>query len=85
MPGAAAIKAGTSQYGMQTFDQSLFQLYKTGLITLEEAIRRSSNPNEFKLKVQGISATGDETDSQTVTITATMMGTEITALITADR
>ena len=47
-----AIKAGTSQYGMQTFDQSLFQLYKTGLITLEEAIRRSTNPNEFKLKVQ---------------------------------
>src|SRR5271169_141276 len=54
-----AIKAGTSQYGMQTFDQSLFQLYKTGLITLEEAIRRSSNPNEFKLKVQGIQSTSD--------------------------
>jgi twitching motility protein PilT len=44
---------------MQTFDQSLFQLYKTGLITLEEAIRRSSNPNEFKLKVQGIQSTSD--------------------------
>src|SRR5664280_1449765 len=54
-----AIKTGTSQYGMQTFDQSLFQLYKTGLITLEEAIRRSSNPNEFKLKVQGIQSTSD--------------------------
>jgi twitching motility protein PilT len=44
---------------MQTFDQSLFQLYKTGLITLEEAIRRSTNPNEFKLKVQGIQSTSD--------------------------
>jgi twitching motility protein PilT len=54
-----AIKAGTSQYGMQTFDQSLFQLYKTGLITLEEAIRRSTNPNEFKLKIQGIQSTSD--------------------------
>ena len=54
-----AIKAGTSQYGMQTFDQSLFQLYKTGLITLDEAIRRSTNPNEFKLKVQGIQSTSD--------------------------
>jgi twitching motility protein PilT len=54
-----AIKAGTSQYGMQTFDQSLFQLYKTGLITLEEAIRRSTNPNEFKLRIQGIQSTSD--------------------------
>jgi len=54
-----AIKTGTSQYGMQTFDQSLFQLYKAGLITLEEAIRRSTNPNEFKLKIQGIQSTSD--------------------------
>ena len=59
-----AIKAGTSQYGMQTFDQSLFQLYKTGLITLEEAIRRSSNPNEFKLKIQGIQSTSDMANEQ---------------------
>jgi len=54
-----AIKTGTSQYGMQTFDQSLYQLYKAGLITLEEAIRRSTNPNEFKLKIQGIQSTSD--------------------------
>jgi twitching motility protein PilT len=38
------IALGTSQYGMQTFDQSLFYLYKGGLITLEEAMRRASNP-----------------------------------------
>ena len=54
-----AIKTGTSQYGMQTFDQSLYQLYKAGLITPEEAIRRSTNPNEFKLKIQGIQSTSD--------------------------
>ncbi len=54
-----AIKAGTSQYGMQTFDQSLYQLYRGGLITLEEAIRRATNPNEFKLKLQGIQSTSD--------------------------
>ena len=33
-----AIAAGTSQYGMQTFDQSLFDLYTRNLITLEEAL-----------------------------------------------
>ncbi len=36
-----AIVQGTSQYGMQTFDQSLYLLYKNGLITLEEALRIS--------------------------------------------
>jgi len=54
-----AIKAGTSQYGMQSFDQSLYQLYKSGLITLEEALRQASNPNEFRLKIQGIQSTSD--------------------------
>jgi twitching motility protein PilT len=54
-----AIQAGTSQYGMQTFDQSLYTLYKSGLITLEEALKRSTNPNEFKLKIQGIQSTSD--------------------------
>ena len=44
---------------MQTFDQSLFQLYKSGLITLDEAIRRASNPDEFKLRIQGIQSTAD--------------------------
>ena len=54
-----AIAAGTSQYGMQTFDQSIFGLYQQGLVTLEEALRWASNVDEFKLKVQGISTTAD--------------------------
>lgn len=52
-----AISAGTSQYGMQTFDQSLFHLYKTGMITLEEALRGSTNPDEFRLRLAGIQNT----------------------------
>jgi twitching motility protein PilT len=54
-----AIAAGTSQYGMQTFDQSLYTLYQQELITLEEALRQCSNPDEFKLKVAGIQSTSD--------------------------
>src|SRR5437764_8161507 len=54
-----AIAAGTSQYGMQTFDQSIFGLYQQGLISYEEALRWASNIDEFKLKVQGISTTAD--------------------------
>ena len=53
------IALGTSQYGMQTFDQALFQLYKGGLITLEEALRRATNPDEFKLRIEGVQFTAD--------------------------
>jgi len=54
-----AIASGTSQYGMQTFDQSIFALYQQGFVTLEEALRWASNVDEFKLKVQGIATTAD--------------------------
>jgi twitching motility protein PilT len=54
-----AIAAGTSQYGMQTFDQSIFTLYQQGFVTLDEALRWASNVDEFKLKVQGIATTAD--------------------------
>jgi len=53
------IEQGFSQYGMQTFDQSLFFLYKQGLITLEEALRRTTNPDDFKLKIAGVHSTAD--------------------------
>jgi twitching motility protein PilT len=55
----SAIASGTSQYGMQTFDQSIFGLYQQGFIDLDEALRWCSNVDEFKLKVQGISTTTD--------------------------
>ncbi|HSK79386.1 MAG TPA: type IV pilus twitching motility protein PilT [Thermoanaerobaculia bacterium] len=53
------ISLGTSQYGMQTFDQSLYQLYRSGLITLDEAMKRATNPDEFRLKIQGVQFTAD--------------------------
>ena len=49
-----AIAAGTSQYNMQTFDQSLFHLFQSGLISLEEALRNASNADEFRMRVAGI-------------------------------
>ncbi|PYQ68932.1 MAG: type IV pili twitching motility protein PilT [Acidobacteria bacterium] len=59
-----AIAAGTSQYGMQTFDQSIFGLYSQGLVAYEEALRWASNVDEFKLKVQGIQTTTDASREQ---------------------
>ena len=54
-----AIAQGTSQYGMQTFDQAIFQLYSQGLVSLEEALRWATNVDDFKLKVSGISTTSE--------------------------
>jgi twitching motility protein PilT len=71
-----AIAQGTSQYGMQTFDQSIFSLYESGLVSYEEALRWASNVDEFKLKVQGISTSGDMARDQ---MTRTGQGTTGTA------
>jgi twitching motility protein PilT len=54
-----AIAAGVSQYGMQTFDQSIFGLFQQGLISYDEALRWASNIDEFKLKVAGVSGVAD--------------------------
>jgi twitching motility protein PilT len=59
-----AITQGTSQYGMQSFDQSIFSLYSQGLITYEEALGWASSQDEFKLKVQGVSMTSDAARDQ---------------------
>jgi len=56
---SGAIASGTSQYGMQTFDQSIFSLYEKKLVSYEESLRFASNKDEFKLRVQGISTTTD--------------------------
>src|SRR6185369_529191 len=49
-----AIAQGTSQYSMQTFDQSLFHLFSEGLINFDEALNGASNVDEFKLRISGI-------------------------------
>jgi twitching motility protein PilT len=54
-----AIAKGYTSYGMQTFDQSLMALLKRGLISYDEALRQSTNPDDFALRVKGILATGD--------------------------
>jgi twitching motility protein PilT len=49
---------------MQTFDQSIFGLYDKKIVSYDEALRWASNKDEFKLKVQGISTTSDDTRDQ---------------------
>jgi twitching motility protein PilT len=54
-----AIARGYTSYGMQTFDQSLMGLWRENLITFEEALAQSTNPDDFALKARGISSTSD--------------------------
>jgi twitching motility protein PilT len=59
-----AISAGTSQYGMQTFDQSIFYLYQAQLISLEDALTSASNPDDFRLRLAGIQNTSTTAKEQ---------------------
>ena len=52
-----AVSQGVSQYGMQTFDQSLYFLYSKNMISYDEALKWASNPDEFKLKKIGVQST----------------------------
>lgn len=52
-----AITAGVSQYGMQTFDQSIYHLYQQGHISFEQGLRYSTSPDDFRLRVEGIQST----------------------------
>ena len=56
-----AIAKGFTTYGMQTFDQSLMQLVKKGLVTYEEALKHVSNADDFALRFRGIGSTSDGT------------------------
>jgi twitching motility protein PilT len=53
------IKEGAVQYGMQSFDQSLMQLYSRGVISYESAVFYATSPSEFALRVQGVAGSSD--------------------------
>jgi twitching motility protein PilT len=54
-----AIKEGKHPYGMVSFDQSLTELVQRRLVTYEEAVRQSTNPDDFALYFRGVSQSTD--------------------------
>jgi twitching motility protein PilT len=50
------------QYGMISFDQSIMHLYRSGMISFEEAMIQCSNPDDFDLRVKGITGAADRWD-----------------------
>jgi twitching motility protein PilT len=55
------IAEGRTQYGMQTFDQSLMDLYRRGLVSYQSATLFATNPAEFALRASGVEASSDLT------------------------
>jgi twitching motility protein PilT len=53
------ISEGRSQYGMQTFDQSLMELYRSDAISFETALQYATNPADFKLRASGVEGASD--------------------------
>ena len=50
------------RYGMMTFDQSIMRLYREGMISFEEAMTQCTNPDDFDLRVRGITGASDRFD-----------------------
>ena len=46
------IMAKSTRLGMQTFDQALFALYESAIITYEEAMRNADSKNELRLRIK---------------------------------
>jgi twitching motility protein PilU len=49
----------STEHGMQTFDQSLFDLLEQGLISYDEAIRNAESQNDLRLKIKLESKTAE--------------------------
>jgi twitching motility protein PilT len=53
------IEESVTEYGMQSFDQSLLAWYNQGVITLEEALHNASSPNALQIRAKGIESGSD--------------------------
>ncbi len=53
------MQVGQAKFGMQTMNQALLSVYERGIVSLNEAMQRSTNPEEFRqmLSSAGVSAT----------------------------
>jgi len=56
-----AVAEGNMQYRSQTFDQALLALFNQGKISRETARNAATNPEDFELKLRGITGTSDRT------------------------
>ncbi len=46
------VMSRSTRLGMRTFDQALFELYETGFVSYEEAIKNADSKNELRLRIK---------------------------------
>jgi twitching motility protein PilU len=52
IPGIKELMGKSTEAGMQTFDQSLFGLYESDLISYDDALRNADSVNDLRLRVK---------------------------------
>lgn len=57
------IMAKSNRIGMKTFDQALFELYESGIISYEDALRNADSKNEVRLRIK-LESKRDQTDAE---------------------
>ncbi len=62
VPEIKEIMKRSRELGMQTFDQSLFDLYEDNLVSLEDALRNADSMNDLRLQVKLNSKRARNTD-----------------------
>lgn len=62
------LMAKSRQIGMQTFDQSLYDLYKAGQITYEDAITYADSANELRLMIKLGDTKGVDADTMAASL-----------------
>ena len=46
------VMSRSTRLGMKTFDQSLYEMYETGFISYEDALRNADSKNELRLRIK---------------------------------
>ena len=57
--------AKSNRLGMKTFDQALFELYESGIISYEDALRNADSKNEIRLRIKLESKRDDKSATST--------------------
>lgn len=63
-----AIESGKNAYGMQSFDQCLLEMVANQKITVTEAMRHCTNPENFKVRMSGITSMDQKSWQQNTSI-----------------
>jgi twitching motility protein PilU len=68
VPALKPLMAKSNELGMQTFDQALFELYRAGEITYEDALSHADSANDLRLMIKLDSENDDALEDATASL-----------------